>query len=173
MAISMGSSSPSSTRLRRLISSGLPANADTPLYGREAGADGIDRQHLPPALAGARQEVDERPRLLAEVAVAVRTGQAGRVQQHAAGALAEPEVGRYHFCIRCICLAVRRSGGASAREQREAERLRSVQSPRRRPPRAPHSIEVAAHPLAPTYSVARMTAVCGGTRVALRAGDRC
>jgi hypothetical protein len=62
------------------------------LVGRIAGADGRGGQPLPDGLAAGLQPVDEVVGLGAEVADAVRAGQGGDVQQHAAGALVEVHV---------------------------------------------------------------------------------
>ena len=46
-----------------------------------------DREHLPPALAGRGQEVDERAGLAVQIAAFGAAGQAGRVQEHPARAV--------------------------------------------------------------------------------------
>ena len=59
------------------------------LVGRVAVAGGAERQHLPEALAGLRQEVEEGGRLGPELADAVAPGQRRGVEQDAGGSLAQ------------------------------------------------------------------------------------
>ena len=91
------------------------------LVGRVARADRRGRQHLPEALAGRDQPVDEAEGGGAEVADAVRAGQGGDVQQHAGAALVEVHGHRWSS------VSLMDATGAARRRVRGHERARRRQ----------------------------------------------